>query len=74
MLPFFWEIYEEVWNVGTLLQSNDVVTHILAEGYSPWPKVKAGTTISDEFYEVHDRHKQVTSSPTRHTNHSPNAL
>jgi hypothetical protein len=27
--------------------------------YRPWPKVKEGTAIAEEFYKVHDRNKQV---------------
>ena len=32
------EIYEHVWNVATLLQSDECLS-ILDEGYRPWPKV-----------------------------------
>jgi hypothetical protein len=53
------QIYESVWNVGTLLRSDAVLDEILDVNYRPWPKVKEGTTISEEFYEVHDRKKEV---------------
>ncbi len=58
------QIYESVWNVGTLLQSDAVLEEILDVDYRPWPKVKAGTTISAHFYEVHDRNKKVTPNCT----------
>ncbi len=32
------DIYEHVWNVGTLLQSDECLS-VLADGYRPWPKV-----------------------------------
>jgi hypothetical protein len=53
------QIYESVWNVGTLLRSDAVLDEILDVNYRPWPKVKEGTTISEELYEVHDRNKEV---------------
>ncbi len=59
------EIYEHVWNVGILLQSEECLT-ILDEGYRPWPKVetcKGGPVVADFFYDVHDRDKQVVPYP-----------
>jgi hypothetical protein len=53
------QIYESVWNVCTLLRSDAVLNEILDVNYRPWPKVKEGTTISEEFYKVHDRNKAV---------------
>ncbi len=32
------EVYEHLWNVGTLLQSEDVL-NILEVNYRPWPRV-----------------------------------
>ena len=32
------DIYEHVWDVGSLLQSDDCLS-ILDDGYRPWPKV-----------------------------------
>jgi hypothetical protein len=32
------DIYEQVWVVGSLLQSDDCLS-ILDDGYRPWPKV-----------------------------------
>jgi hypothetical protein len=52
------EIYEQLWNVGTLLRSDDAL-HILEDGYRPWPKVQEGTEASDIFYTIHDRNKPV---------------
>jgi hypothetical protein len=73
------EIYEQLWNVGTLLRSDDAL-HILEDGYRPWPKVQEGTEASDKFYTIHDRNKPVRycccpyPSPncTGNTNPSPN--
>jgi hypothetical protein len=52
------DVYEEVWNVGVLLQSEEALT-ILELDFRPWPKIKEGTEESLEFYKVHDRNKQV---------------
>jgi hypothetical protein len=49
-------LYEEVWNVGTLLQTEDSLT-ILEEGFRPWLRVKEGTEASWDFYDIHDRNK-----------------
>jgi hypothetical protein len=57
------EVYEDVWNVGSLLQSDDALS-ILQPDYRPWPKVKDGTDASREFYNVHDRDKEVTPLTT----------
>jgi hypothetical protein len=46
------DIYEELWNVGTLLQNHGEVLSIMEDDFRPWPKVK-------EVYEVHDRAKQT---------------
>jgi hypothetical protein len=54
------DIYEEVWNVGVLLQS-DASLSCLDLNFRPWPKIKADTEASKEFYRIHDRHKQVHS-------------
>jgi hypothetical protein len=56
---FVHQIYDDVWNVGTLLQTDEGLTEILNIAYRPWPKVKEGTAIAEEFYKVHDRNKQV---------------
>ncbi len=50
------DLYEELWNVGTLLQ-NDSWREILHDTYRPWPKVRPDTPIGCKFYAVHDRHK-----------------
>ncbi len=54
------DIYEEVWNVGVLLQS-DASLSCLDLDFRPWPKIKADTEASKDFYRIHDRHKQVHS-------------
>ncbi len=50
------DLYEEVWNVGELLQTDDWPT-IMDEGFRPWPRVKKGTEESWDFYDIHDRNK-----------------
>ena len=50
------DLYEEVWNVGELLQTDDWPT-IMDEGFRPWPRVKEGTEESWDFYDIHDRNK-----------------
>ena len=50
------DLYEEVWNVGTLLMTDESLS-ILEEGYRPWPRVKEGTEASWDFYDIHDRNK-----------------
>ena len=52
------DLYEAVWNVGVVLQSDDALS-ILDLDFRPWPKVKEGTAACTEFYRVHDRNKQV---------------
>ena len=56
------EVYEQLWNVGTLLRSEDALT-IFDDQYRPWPKIHDGTEASDEFYKVHDRNKPVHDYP-----------
>ena len=53
------DIYEELWNVGTLLQNHGEVLSIMEDDFRPWPKVKEDTEKSRLFYEVHDRAKQT---------------
>jgi hypothetical protein len=52
------DVYEEVWNVGVLLQSEDSLS-CLDLDYRPWPKIKEDTDESKEFYRIHDRNKQA---------------
>ncbi len=52
------DVYEEVWNVGVLLQSEEALS-ILDLDFRSWPEIKEGTEESIEFYKVHDRNKQV---------------
>ena len=56
------DVYEEVWNVGVLLRSEEALS-ILDLDYRPWPKIKEGTEESINFYKVHDRNKQVLPQP-----------
>jgi hypothetical protein len=56
------ELYEHVWNVGVLLQSDDALS-ILELDYRPWPKIKEDTQASIEFYRIHDRNKMVQTLP-----------
>ncbi len=50
------ELYEELWNVGTLLQSERCL-EILHGTYRPWPRVREDTPIGCKFYDMHDHHK-----------------
>jgi hypothetical protein len=62
------EVYEDMWNTGTLLQSDDALS-VLDPEFRPWPKVKEATAESQEFYEVHDRNKAVRLPLPYHTLH-----
>ena len=53
------DIYEDLWNVGTLLQNETDVLSIIEDDFRPWAKVKADTEQSRAFYDVHDRAKQA---------------
>ena len=53
-------VYEDLWNVGTLLQTDEALS-VLQADYQPWPKVKEETEESRNFYKVHDRDKQAAS-------------
>ena len=53
-------VYEDLWNVGTLLQTAEAL-YLFQDNYRPWPKVKEETEESRNFYRVHDRDKQVTT-------------
>jgi hypothetical protein len=50
------DLYEEVWNVGALLQTEDSLS-VMEDGFRPWPRVKEGTEASWDFYDIHDRNK-----------------
>ncbi len=51
------DIYNALWNVGTLLQNDADVLSILEDGFRPWPKIKEATETSRAFYAIHDRAK-----------------
>jgi hypothetical protein len=53
-------VYEDLWNVGTLLQTDEALS-MFQDDYRPWPKVKEETEESRNFYKIHDRDKQVTT-------------
>ncbi len=62
------DVYEQLWNVGTLLRSDDVL-QILDDDFRPWPKVtscRGGTAVAEEFYKMHDRDKEVGINPHHH--------
>ena len=52
------DVYEDLWNVGTLLQNETDVLSIMEDEFRPWAKVKSDTEKSRAFYDVHDRAKQ----------------
>jgi hypothetical protein len=53
------DVYEDVWNVGTLLQSDDALS-VIQPDFRPWPKVNEASEASRAFYQVHDRNKAVS--------------
>jgi hypothetical protein len=66
------DIYDHLWDVGTLLTSEDSLT-ILEEGFRPWPKIKHGTEESWDFYDIHERDKAADLAGFVHpTYHNPN--
>ena len=50
------ELYEHLWNVGVLLQSENAMGIFQAE-YRPWPRLHAGDTVSASFYARLERNK-----------------
>jgi hypothetical protein len=50
------DLYEELWNVGSLLQT-DSCLDIFDDNYRPWPKLRGDTPIGVKFYDIHDRDK-----------------
>jgi hypothetical protein len=48
------DIYDHVWNLGLLLQS-DRCLEVLQSEYRPWPKVRVAEAGSIHFYEVLER-------------------
>jgi hypothetical protein len=48
------DIYDHVWNLGLLLQS-DRCLEVLQSEYRPWPKVRVAEACSIHFYEVLER-------------------
>jgi hypothetical protein len=52
------DIYEHVWNLGILLQTEDCLS-ILELEYRAWPKVRVGEAGSVEFYRILNRTKEI---------------
>jgi hypothetical protein len=50
------DLYEEVWNVGALLQTDESPA-VMEDGFRPWSRVKEGTEASWDFYDILDRNK-----------------
>ncbi len=66
------DIYDHLWDVGTLLTSEDSLT-ILEEGFRPSPKIKHGTEESWDFYDIHEPDKAADLAGFVHpTYHNPN--
>jgi hypothetical protein len=62
------DLYEEVWNVGSLLQTEDSLT-VMEDAFRPWPRVRAeATEASWDFYDIHDRNK--TADPVTSRNYT----
>ena len=60
------DIYDHVWDVATLLTSEDCLT-IFDEGFRPWPKMKHGTEESWDFYDIHERDLAADLAGSVHT-------
>jgi hypothetical protein len=43
------ELYDHLWNVGVLLQSNNCL-QVFEPEFRPWPKVHEGDMVSSAFY------------------------
>jgi hypothetical protein len=56
------DIYDHVWNLGLLLQSDECFD-VLQSDYRPWPKVREGEAGSLTFYEVLHRTRFTTNKP-----------
>ena len=56
------DIYEHVWNLGILLQTEDCLS-ILEPEYRGWPKVRVAEAGSVEFYRILNRTKEMTLIP-----------
>ena len=52
------DIYEHVWNLGILLQTEDCLS-ILEPEYRGWPKVRLAEAGSVEFYRILNRTKEL---------------
>ncbi len=52
------DVYEHVWNLGILLQTEDSLS-ILEPEYRAWPKVRVAEAGSVEFYRILNRTKEM---------------
>jgi len=52
------DIYEHVWNLGILLQTEDCLS-ILEPDFRAWPKVRVAEAGSVEFYRILNRSKAI---------------
>ncbi len=50
------DLYDHLWNVGVLLQSNDPES-IVDDDFRPWPRVRGNEEASRHFYENLERDK-----------------
>ena len=68
------DIYEHVWNLGVVLQSQECL-QVLQASYRPWPKVRVAEAGSLAFYKVLNRTRSTHDIPVPlHTRTTSNFL
>jgi hypothetical protein len=50
------DLYDHLWNLGTLLQSDDSLT-VLDTSYRPWPRVRYNEGPSKNYYTHLEKNK-----------------
>jgi hypothetical protein len=58
------DLYDHLWNVGVLLQSDDPES-IVDDDFRPWPRVRGNEVSSREFYDNLERDKRANKAKLR---------
>jgi hypothetical protein len=58
------DLYDHLWNVGVLLQSDDPLS-ILDDEFRPWPRARGNEAPSRLFYDNLERHKMTDLAELR---------
>ena len=58
------DLYDHLWNVGVLLQSEESLS-IVADEFRPWPRVRFNEPASRLFYEKLERNKVIERAELR---------